>query len=173
MQREIYAGFQGYGPIFMLVRILIVQPLFSLEDKLSLAKFPSVYFYVYLSSIRLDQVDRTPFSWINSTEAKRQCTLTGEGNMCLLFHNIPKRFYCCPCCWISSQSSGFRWVNYEFKCPCSCISIILCEFWNCSAAWLHLEGNWLQKWIEISLNHQYRGIISHLICLIGDLFWRK
>lgn len=27
----------------------------------SLAKFPSVYLYVYLSCIRLDQVDRTPF----------------------------------------------------------------------------------------------------------------
>lgn len=42
---------------------LIVQPLFSLEDKLVLAKFLSVYFYVYLLTISLGQLDKTSFKW--------------------------------------------------------------------------------------------------------------
>lgn len=49
----------------------------------SLAKFPSAYFYVYLSSIRLDQVDGTPFP---EQIEERQCF--NVGHKCLLFHNI-------------------------------------------------------------------------------------
>lgn len=58
------------------------------KDKLSLAKFPSVGFYVYLSTIRLGQVDKPPFSWINSNEAKPWFTVNRKQKMCFLCDSL-------------------------------------------------------------------------------------
>lgn len=84
--------FQGYGPIFVPVRIHIVQPLLSLEDKVPLAKFPSVYFYVYLSSIRLEQVDKKTL-FLNKSKRSKAFIYTKRGRKYVftpLFLNIPK-----------------------------------------------------------------------------------